>query len=192
MYSIPPYSSHLRDAWRRPWATPSDWTRQGEWCGTSSWVALPSAMIRRSGLSSGHGLSQSRLYPPTGAAKRPTKGMPRRTRARAPPHWCPGARCLVVSREVRFGGVGEKRVHTLGWCLGPEGRAMITVDEGWSLPGWRGRRSWCAIVRFRRMSGNPTMGPHSFRLPRNWNHRARGPTTGHRPRRIAHPLRVDP
>ena len=86
-------------------------------------------MIRRTGLPSGNSLPRSRLYPPTGAAKRPTKGMPRRAQAWAPPHWCPGARCLVGSRELRFGGVGEKRVHTLVWCLGPEGHAMITVDD---------------------------------------------------------------
>lgn len=104
----------------------------------------------------------------------------RRDRGRGATSLVPGARCVVVSREMRFAGVGKSVcIHSVG---------------GWGRKGtrWRGRRSWCAIVRFRRMCGNPTMGPHSFRLPRNWNQRARGPTTGHRPRGIAHRFRVDP
>jgi hypothetical protein len=104
---------------------------------------------------------RTKLYPPTGAAKRPTKGMPRRAQARAPPRWCPGARCLVVSRELRFGGVGGKRVHTLGWCLGPEGHAMITVDdEGLVLAGVARQAQ---SVRHRQVS------PHE-RQPNDWVH----------------------
>jgi hypothetical protein len=74
---------------------------------------------------------------------------------------------------------------------------MITVDDEGLV--FAGVARQAQLVRDRQVSPHErqpndgsTLVSLAAQLERNWNQRARGPTTGHRTRGIAHPLRVDP